>query len=87
MEEILKELNELDNSNLKKISAKNGVFNQKTAEIIIPSLHLNENVILDLSYNNLKNLDFLRKNDRKLSMKKILLLKVILQIKISKIIK
>ena len=65
MEEILIELNELDNSNLKKISAKNGVFNQKTAEIIIPSLHLNENVILDLSYNNLKNLDFLRKNDRK----------------------
>ena len=65
LEEILKELNELDNSNLKKISAKNGVFNQKTAEIIIPSLHLNENVILDLSYNNLKNLDFLRKNDRK----------------------
>ena len=59
LKEILDELKLIDNNNIKKFCANNGVFNQITAKNIIPALNLKKCDYLDISYNNLENLDFI----------------------------
>ena len=59
LKEILDELKLIDNNNIKKFCANNGVFTHITAKNIIPALNLKKCDYLDISYNNLENLDFI----------------------------
>ena len=63
LEEIVDELEKLNFSSIKTLSASNGAFNQKTVEKILPALKLKDYEKVDIRYNDLKNFDFIKGNN------------------------
>ena len=51
----------LDFRTIKKLVINHGALNQKTAETLLPSMNLNNLEILDISNNNLTNINFVKK--------------------------
>ncbi len=66
LEELVIDFKDLDFSKVKKLYINNGVFNQKTANELIPLLNLKNLEDLDISYNHLTNFDFIEKCDWKI---------------------
>ena len=62
LQEIVNELEKCDFSNIKILSANNGGFTQKSIEKILPALGLKNYENIDIRYNDLKNLDFIKGN-------------------------
>ena len=63
LQEIVNELEKCDFSNIKILSANNGGFTQKSIEKILPALKLKNYENIDIRYNDLKNLDFIKGNN------------------------
>ena len=63
LEEIVNELEKLNFSSIKTLSANNGAFNQKTIEKILPALKLKDYENVDIRYNDLKNFNFIKGNN------------------------
>jgi hypothetical protein len=65
LEELKGEFADLKFNKLKKFYAYNGVFNQETAETLIPLIKMENLENFNISYNNLRNINFTKYCDWK----------------------